>query len=568
METVTTKPTHRHQEQLNNGYKALEIGDWRASLHHFQSAVQQQESGEGREGWGMAAWWLDDVPAALENHERAFHFYRDGNDARGAARMATWLALDHYLFHNDLAIANGWFQRAHSLLSGIDPCIELGWLNLWEGHVAIFERNDVVRAKQLSAQTFNLAKQLGDFDLQMLALALEGLALVGEGQIEAGMRRLDESTTAAVSGEMHDPDAIVTACCFLIFACERVRDYDRAAQWCRKVEEVARVWSYGSMFAFCRIHYASVLIWRGDWIQAERELLRADEDLAVSRPGWAAEGALRLGELRLKQGRFDEAAECFERLPGHPLALLGKAELALRSEKPDEADYLIDRFRRRVPDSDRTERVGAIEIELRIQLARHDIPAAEQCLKEFAQLVERIGTETLQGSFSYSQGLLAAATQHFDDARRHFEDAVDMYTAIGAPYELALAREHLARALFRLGRRDLAMKEGIAALAVFERLGAEADYERLTTYLTQGRHQQTPQPESSQPIGYFDLTPREVEVIRLVAEGLSNQDIAARLFISVRTVERHISTIYDKIGASGSTARAVATAYAFEHHLL
>src|SRR5262245_40996833 len=253
----------------------------------------------------MAAWWRDDATVTFAARERAYHLYRHYGDCQGAARLATYLAYDYYSFRGEHAIATGWFQRAHRLLEGLDLVPEQGLLAIFEGHFALMLRHDTATAHRLGAQAAMVGRTLGVIDLEMLALALEGLARVSAGDIAAGMRCLDESTTAAASGEMTDPDACASACCYLVYACQRVRDYDRAAQWCDHVKEVARHWAYPLMFSLCRTHYAGVLIWRGAWAEAEATLLAATNDLVATRPAEAAEGMVRLAELRRRQGRFE-----------------------------------------------------------------------------------------------------------------------------------------------------------------------------------------------------------------------------------------------------------------------
>src|SRR5690606_2392764 len=180
------------------------------------------------------------------------------------------------------------------------------------------------------------ARELDAIDYEMLAQALHGFALVSAGDLDQGMRLLDEATTTAVSGDMTDLDAIVTTCCFLIYACERVRDYDRALQWCDMAREISERWNYRFMFSFCQVHYASVLIWRGDWAEAEARLLEATRDLSRTHPAMAGEGMTRLADLRRRQGRLDEAAALLRQAGTHPTrmsagtyALLGQAALAL-----------------------------------------------------------------------------------------------------------------------------------------------------------------------------------------------------------------------------------------------
>ena len=162
----------------------------------------------------------------------------------------------------------------------------------------------------------------------MVGLALGGLALVSEGEIAEGMHRLDELAAAIVAAELDDLCAISLSSCYLLFACERVRDYDRAGQWYRTVKEFRRRWRINLLFNICRAHYATALTWQGAWKEAEAELVSAGKELAEIRPGYLVEGCVRLGELRRLQGRVEEATGLFEDFAFHPLAMLGLAAIA------------------------------------------------------------------------------------------------------------------------------------------------------------------------------------------------------------------------------------------------
>jgi LuxR family maltose regulon positive regulatory protein len=553
-------------ELLAAGTRTLAAGDWERSRAYFQAAVAAEETPEALEGLATAAWWLDDAPVIFGSRELAYRLYRERGDRLGAARLATWLGLDHYLYRGEPAVANGWLRRAHRWLVGIEPSFEHGWLALVEAHIALFEHHDVATAKEVSAATVDLARSLALIDLEMLALALHGLALVSEGRISDGMRRLDESTTAALSGEMTDPDAIVTACCYLIYACERVHDFDRAAQWCNKVTELCRRWSYRSMLAICRVHYGAVLMWQGEWPQAEAELAAACRDLAATRPGWAGEGALRLAELRRRQGRWDEAATLFAQASAYPLALLGQAELALGQGDVVLAADLVDRFLRRLPPEDRTERARGLELAVRVRLALGEIDHARGHQSELEATADLVGTDPLRGSARFARGLIAAAASDFEAARRSLEDAVDLFHHCGAPFEAARSRLELAPVLATVGRPAAAAAAAREALETVRRLGARQETDRAARLLRELAA--TASDAGATPPAPADLTRREAEVLCLVAQGQSNQQIAQRLFISVRTVERHVSTVYAKIGAEGTAARAIATAYAIERGLL
>lgn len=554
------------QNLLAAGHQALADGAWRESFEHFKAVAERSPTAEAFEGLAIAAWWLDDVEVVFEYRERAYRAFRHLDDPLGAGRTAAWIGVDHYLYRGDLAIANGWFQRAHRLLDALGPCMEQTWLAIWEGHIALIENNDVAAAKEVASRYGPQARDLGIVDLEMMVLALEGLALVSEGRLEAGMRRLDEATTAALSGEMTDPDAIVTTCCYLFWACERVHDFDRATQWCRKLEEVAQQWAYRSMLPVCRSHYAAVLIWQGQWERAETELVSAGEELLSTRPGWASEALLRLADLRLRQGRQVEAEQIFERLPAHARSLLGQAELAYGRGDFDTAANLIDRFFRQVPPDNRTDRILALELAIRVRLSLDDVAGAEAVQRELQETAQRIGTNPLTGTVQVGKGLLARAGADHDAARRHFEDAVDVFLLAGAPYDCARARVELARTLLTLGRADEAYDQLHLARDSFAALGATREQHAAEGLLSE----KALLPVERVPVPALDqagITARERDVMALMASGASNLEIAECLFISVRTVERHVSSIYSKLGLRGPSARGAAIAFAVRHGL-
>ncbi|MGH2520964.1 MAG: LuxR C-terminal-related transcriptional regulator [Anaerolineales bacterium] len=557
---------------MNAGRQALARCAWDEARARFEAALRGEETPEALEGLGLAAWWLDDATVTFDARERAYQLYRQRGDGQGAARVATYLAYDYYSFRGDYAIANGWLQRAHRLIDGLDLVPEQGLLAIYEGYFALMLHHDTATARRLGTQAAMIGNRLKVLDIEMLALALEGLARVSEGDIAEGMRCLDESTTAATSGEMTDPDACATACCYLIYACERVRDYDRAAQWCAYVKEIATRWKYPMMFSYCRVHYAGVLIWRGDWAEAEATLVSATNDLVATRPAEAADGIVRLADLRRRQGRFDEAAMLLAQAESHPfrmvggnLALLGRAALALDQGDPAAAVDMAERFLRGTPAEDRTERPTALELLVLAQIARGDHAQAQIALAELDAIATTVATEPLRATARFVAGFVAAADGEHEMACRHLEDAVDLYKRNGAPFEVARARIELARSLLALGRNQAAGQQAREALEALQPLGAVPEAARAADVLRE--IESSPHAHGSKIPDMADLTPRELEVLRLIAAGKSNQEIAAELVLSVRTVERHISNIYEKIGASGPAARATATAHALRHGL-
>ncbi|MCD6032672.1 MAG: regulatory protein LuxR [Thermomicrobiales bacterium] len=557
-------------DPLDAGWQALAEGAWEDARVNFAAALQQEETAEALEGLGWAAWWLNDVPMTFDARERAYRRYRQDAANQAAARMAVSLAADHFLRRGEYAVADGWFQRAHHLLDGLDPCPEHAMLGIWESYVAVIFHHDTATARQLGAEARALAGSLGVIDLEMLAQASVGFATVCEGNVAEGMRLLDEATAAAVAGEMTDPDAIVTTCCYLISACERVRDYDRAGQWCDRAIRLADRWSYRFMFAYCRSHYAAVLIWRGAWPEAEAELEAATGELAATFPAMAAEGIARLTELRRRQGRVEDALALLDRLDtqplralGNKLALIGRAALALDQGDPTTAMDFAERFLRGLPAGDLVERIDGLELLARAQAARGDHAQAAQSMDELRAIAVAIATPALQAIASFVEGVVAAARTDYEHARRRFEDAIDFFDEAGAPYEAARSRRELASVLAAVNRPDAAMREAQAAFTILEQIGAMGECERAAAIL---RHLKAATSErAGNAVTAAGLTRREREILSLLAQGLSDKEAATALNLSEHTIHRHVSNILNKLDVPSRTA---AVAQAVQNSLL
>ena len=173
--------------------------------------------------------------------------------------------------------------------------------------MALLAEHDPASARVESERAVALAREVGVVDVEMFALALNGLSLVSLGETEAGMRLIDAAAAAAVGGEMTDADSIESVCCFALDACKRVRDLERANEWCLRVRDIAKRFGDRHMFAICRTHYADVLLWYGDWARADQELTAAAQELGAIGPGRSVDALARLAELRRRQGRTPEA---------------------------------------------------------------------------------------------------------------------------------------------------------------------------------------------------------------------------------------------------------------------
>jgi DNA-binding CsgD family transcriptional regulator len=535
---------------MRAGQQALQRGAWAEARLEFEAALAGGDFAEGLEALGQAAYLLEDGDTTISARERAYRLYRARGDQAGAARMAACLAEDFFTFRNQLQVANGWLLRAEGLLASDEVSFERGLLATKRGFIAIMGHHDVVAAGRAGAEAVACGRAVGIVDIEMFGLALQGLAQVSSGEVNEGMGYLDEATAVATSGEMMDPTAIGVVCCSLIFACEWVRDFPRAAEWCVRVKEFCQERGLSSLLGICRAHYGAVLMWRGAWDEAEEQFAASSAALSVARPVLAAEAAVRLGELRRRQGRAAEAERIFEDESSHPEAALGRAALALDAGETALAGEWAERFLRRLPADSMTSRVPALEILFRVALADGDAVRAGELADEIAETARGIGTAPLLATAAWAAGLLSEARGQLDPARASLEDAADLFGDCGAPFEAAHARLDLARVLAAMGREGPANRERESAEEALRRLRPSISAAVGGT--------------ASPPGG---LTGREAEVLRLLATGLSNQEIADHLVLSVRTVERHISTIYEKLGAHGKAARAFATAFATKNGL-
>ena len=525
---------------LEDGRAALARGGWAEARVRFAEALAQDETPEAFEGAGLAARYELDAAAAFAAHERGYRLARLRGDPAIAARLAIQLCLDAYAFRGP-AEASGWVERAALLVEDTPPCVAAAWVSVIRAQFALADhRPDAAQGE--SALAIALARELGAVDVEMLALSVNGLALVSTGEIEGGMRRLDAAAAAAVGGEMTDADTIETVCCHMIDACKLVRDLERATEWCLRVREIATRFADRQMFSICRTAYADVLLWHGDWERADAELTRAVEELAALRPGRDVDPLTRVAELRRRQGRIGEVEELLARVEPHRFHALIVGQLALDTGDAATALEAAARFLRRVGGADRFERVAGLDLLVRATIAGGDDASARAAAAEIAEIAAGCPTAPLRAAALLAEGRVAAATGDAAAASALLEDAADLFASAGARYDAALARLELAAVLRVLDReRPAAAAEARARTALAE-LGARAPDARVG-----------------------GLSARETEVLRLVARGLGNADIARELVLSVRTVERHVANVYLKIGASGRTARAVATAWAHSH---
>jgi DNA-binding NarL/FixJ family response regulator len=548
------------------GDEALARGAWAEAREAFEAALNIAEAPEALEGLGNAAWWLDLSDLVFNARERAYRLYLAREERRASARVAVWLAWDYWAFRGENAVANGYLQRARRLLQGEPDCPERAWLELREASLCLLKDGDPERAHILATEGVRIARQVANTDLEMLGRAVQGLALVASGAVTEGMGHLDEVNAAIISGELNDWVVMGLSCCYMIAACDRVRDYERAVQWCTRLKHSCAKWGLRPLFAVCRTQYACICLWRGAWFEAEQELLSASAELAASRPAMTAEALVHLAELRRRQGRLVEAVDLLDKIPQHGAALLVGAELAFDRGDPRAASEQALRYLRQVPMTNRTERVPGLDLLVRALTALGDTAGAKTALAELSNICAIVDTVALRAAVSFAAGYVAFGDGEPDEARRHFEDAVDLFLQSDAPFEVARSRIQLARALAELGRSEAAAQEVGRAIGALSELKAELELARAHTLI--GSLAGTPgnPPLPSMPkVSNGPLTKRELEILRLVAEGLSNQIIAGRLFVSEHTIHRHLANILNKLSVS---TRAAAVAQAVRRGLL
>lgn len=386
----------------------------------------------------------------------------------------------------------------------------------------------------------DLARGLGDGDLEVVGISTLGLGLVCHGRVAEGMDRLDEAMAAATGGELRSLWSVSDVYCNTLMACERAGDFERAEQWCRVVTEFARRRACQPMFPFCHVTFGTILTASGRWSEAEAELELAVRTFDNGHRAMRILALARLAELRLRQGRVHEAQELLRGYEEHPLAVRAVARLNLAL---DDAGAAVTLLRRRLgqlgPDTLLAFPLLALLTDALLQ--QGDVAGATSAADQMARLAEASGQEPMvaEATLARAKGAQAAGQ---GSAADDFDQAVAAFLKLELPWEAAQARLGFARSLAD-AQPEAAKAEARLALAAFERLGAArlADQAaQLLRYLGVGT---APGPRAG-----GNLTSREAEVLHLVGLGLSNAEIAERLFISPRTVEHHVGSLLAKLG--------------------
>jgi ATP/maltotriose-dependent transcriptional regulator MalT len=551
-------------ELLNKGRQSLSSGEWEKAREFLEEAVKKEKLPEIYEELGWACWWLNDASGVFENRTKAHNLYLENNDKLGAVRNACWMGVDYIEFKGEFAVASGWFKRAENLLDGLPDSLELSMFKILKARWTFQVEKNPELAFKLLDESMKISKSLKNVDGEMLAEALKGFILVVEGKISEGMPLLDDATLLGITSEQSDIKFTTITCCYMIDACERIRDYERATQWCDNVKELCKRWRYKAMFANCRMKHAGILIWKGDWKEAEEELLSAANELKEFRPVQVNACTVRLADLKRRQGKWKEAEELLNKVESHPLKQLFSAFLLFDIEEYEKALDNAERYLRRFADNEKAERTVVLELLIRINIKLGNLETAQNLLNELKNIAASINTLPLQAAYLSAVGNLHFACEDYGKAKQNLEDAIDIYDRIKSPFESARTRVLLSDVLIKLNKYAQAEGELNTSITKFKELGANKDLDKAKAILRNLYKENAEDSERNK----YEFTGRELEVLRLIAEGKNNEEIAEKLFLSVRTVEKHLTNIYSKVGVSGKSARAYIASYAIKHNLI
>ena len=513
--------------------------DWSAAYDAYASI--RTPTAHDVEDLAEAAWWLGRMNEAINRYTESYRSYLEAGDPEGAARVAVLLSI-HTRLIGEFSQSAGWDSRANRVLASIPECAAHGYpLYL---ATAGLTGSDLLAAEASARRMQDLGRRHDDPTLVALGVFFEGRVRIKQARVAEGLALLDEAMIAALSDELNQvwTGAIY---CGLMDACNELRDLRRASEWTEATRRWCDPLPLASLYpGICRVHRAQVLQSRGAWEEAEQEALGACTDMVGIDVFAVADAYYEVGEVRRLRGDLDGAEQAYSqahdrgRDPQPGMALLRLAQGRLQDATAAIAAALA-------PGSgSRPERAPRYAAQVEIALATGDLELAEAAAHEVAETAEIFGSVGIRGDGHRCRGAVQLAQGRAVEALGELRMALNAWKELDVPYEAARTRQLLAQAYAVLGDGDSAAREESAAQACFHKLCVLV-------------------PDAAQvPAG---LTPREVEVIRLLASGKSNRDIAEALFLSHKTVARHLSNIFVKTGA---TSRAAATAFAYDHGLM
>jgi len=497
-----------------------------------------------------AAYMLGRLEEYVDAMERAHRLHLDGGDTRAAARCAFWTGMQ-LLLAGEPGRGTGWIGRAQRLVEAeTEPCVEQGYLRLPAAFRCQSE-GDYATGQTVASEAATTAQQFGDRDLFALAVYAQGHMLVRGGRVVEGLALLDEAMVAVTTGEV-SPIAAGMVYCGVILGCRHAFEPRRAQEWTAALTRWCE--RQPDMVAFtgrCHVHRAELRQLEGAWSDALAEARRAaDRASRGNHRSALAEAAYLQGEVHRLRGAFLEAEDAYRRAsesgrepqPGFAL---------LRLAQGDQQAAVAAIRRVLAETTDPAERVAQLPACAEIMLAAGDVDAARAAADELDVMADDYEVGVLRTIAAQTRGAVELAAGDAEAALPRLRRALRVWEEMEAPYEAARVRLLVGMGCRELGDREGAAREVEAARQAFQALGAAPDVARAGTL--SGRDER------------HGLTARELEVLRLLAKGRTNRAIAGELVLSERTVERHITNTFAKLGVP---TRAAATAYAYEHRLL
>lgn len=535
--------------------RALHTGDRDAAKQSFREVIDPEGSAEVLSGLAEALWWLGEIRESFDCWELAYSGFCQEPDPAQAAFIAIQLSFLYNANLGNHAAAAGWVARAARLVEEHELEPLRGWVLIAKAVASA----DPSQHEAWARQAHQLGRASGDRDLELCALTQIGVALIDQGRITEGTSFHDEAMAGALAGE-GQLETVVFAACEMMTSYSRCAQYQRMAQWIRAADRFVERYGCPYLNASCRTHYGEVLFATGEWERAEEELRVAQCLSSNSLPAVQAKALARLAELRLAQGRIEEAERLVAGFEAHEASAPVCTRIHLLRDKFALAAATARRWLDAIGEN-RLESALLLELLGEAEIGQGQVEAAAERGRKLAELGSTLDCQVMLARGERLRGR-ALATASDPTARRHLDAALREFVRLEMPFEVAHTRLLLAQALSEADP-EVAEAEAHTALAVFKSLGAVADAKATTTVMreidTETRKQIG---KTFNPAG---LSQREAEVLRLVAQGLSDKEIATRLVLSRHTVHRHIHSILTKLDLPSRTAAA---AYAARHGLL